>query len=376
MKTIKSVSLFYRAGSSDKQYNASIVEVSEGTYRVEFAFGRRGETLKAGTKTQTPVTMAEAEKIYTKLLAEKQAKGYSPGEDGTPYVGGAEETRVTGIAPQLLNAVDEETAADLLGDPAYATQEKMDGRRLIVRARPGQETIGINRKGLTCGLPEPISDTLCGLATRLDRELLIDGEAVGDTFFAFDLLQEGKQDHRSTQYRWRYAGLELLGPQPPVIIAPIATDMSGKAAMFANLKAAGKEGIVFKRLAAPYTPGRPASGGDQFKFKFVSTVTCVVAGINAKRSISISVLETLPFGSTDKGKPLGTSRVAVDVGNCTIPPNKEIPKVGDLVEIRYLYFHRGGSLYQPFYIGQRDDLDFPDSIGDLKLKAEGTAVKE
>jgi len=30
----------------------------------------------------------------------------------------------------------------------------------------------------------------------------------------------------------------------------------------------------------------------------------------------------------------------VSVGNVTIPPNKEIPKPGDVVETRYLYAHR------------------------------------
>jgi bifunctional non-homologous end joining protein LigD len=44
------------------------------------------------------------------------------------------------------------------------------------------------------------------------------------------------------------------------------------------------------------------------------------------------------------------------VGNCTIPANHEIPNVGDLVEIRYLYAYRGGSLYQPIYEGIRNDL--------------------
>lgn len=98
--------------------------------------------------------------------------------------------------------------------------------------------------------------------------------------------------------------------------------------MYARLKAEGKEGIVFKRLTAPYTPGRPASGGDQFKFKFVDACTCVVLARNAKRSVEIGLID-------DEGKQ-------VSVGNCTIGPNRSAPGLGSLIEVRYLYAHRGG----------------------------------
>jgi hypothetical protein len=45
------------------------------------------------------------------------------------------------------------------------------------------------------------------------------------------------------------------------------------------------------------------------------------------------------------------------IGNVTIPPNHDIPAIGQVVEIRYLYVTGiGGSLYQPVYLGQRDDI--------------------
>ena len=33
-----------------------------------------------------------------------------------------------------------------------------------------------------------------------------------------------------------------------------------------------------------------------------------------------------------------------------------MPKVGAIVEVRYLYAFLGGSLFQPVYLGQRDDI--------------------
>jgi bifunctional non-homologous end joining protein LigD len=56
------------------------------------------------------------------------------------------------------------------------------------------------------------------------------------------------------------------------------------------------------------------------------------------------------------------------VGNVTIPANHALPKVGDLVEVRYLYHYPGGSLYQPIYLGSRSDKDLPDHLNTLKSK--------
>ena len=78
-KTVKSVSLFYQEGSSDKVYHIQLEE-TKGGHVVMFQYGRRNSTLKPGTKTDTPISLAEADKIYEKLLHEKTAKGYQIGE--------------------------------------------------------------------------------------------------------------------------------------------------------------------------------------------------------------------------------------------------------------------------------------------------------
>jgi len=51
--------------------------------------------------------------------------------------------------------------------------------------------------------------------------------------------------------------------------------------------------------------------------------------------------------------------------------NAEIPKVGDLIEVTYLYAFRGGSLFQPTFSMVRTDIDREDaSIAQLKYKPE------
>src|SRR5207247_598059 len=59
----------FRQGSSDKVYQASILP-KDGGYIVTFAYGRRGSTLNAGTKTQSPVSHEAAKAIYDKLVQE------------------------------------------------------------------------------------------------------------------------------------------------------------------------------------------------------------------------------------------------------------------------------------------------------------------
>jgi bifunctional non-homologous end joining protein LigD len=143
--------------------------------------------------------------------------------------------------------------------------------------------------------------------------------------------------------------------QRAIRFADTAYTAEQKSRLLASLKATGKEGIVLKRLDAPYTPGRPNSGGAQLKHKFYATLSAVVAKINAQRSVEIRLI----------GKD--GWQVA---GNVTIPPNHRIPAVGKVVEARYLYASESGILYQPVYLGERTDVEQTDCLASqLKFKA-------
>jgi bifunctional non-homologous end joining protein LigD len=56
----------------------------------------------------------------------------------------------------------------------------------------------------------------------------------------------------------------------------------------------------------------------------------------------------------------------VEIGNVKIPANFAVPEPGTLVETRYLYAYPGGSLYQPVYLGPRNDVEYADSVKSLK----------
>jgi bifunctional non-homologous end joining protein LigD len=146
------LSLYYRQGSSDKVYQVAM-EPRDGLFVVNFAYGRRGSTLVTGTKTAAPVAYDIARRIYHTLINQKLARGYTVGENGTPYQ--HSDKQPSGILPQLLNPVDEADVERLIQDDAYCAQEKFDGRHLLVRKQAVQID-GINKQGWIVGLPEPL----------------------------------------------------------------------------------------------------------------------------------------------------------------------------------------------------------------------------
>ena len=81
----------------------------------------------------------------------------------------------------------------------------------------------------------------------------------------------------------------------------------------------------------------------------------VVTSLNGKRSVKIGVLD---------GERM------ISCGNVTIPVGAQIPGIGEIIECRYLYaFKESGSLFQPVYLGVRDDLELKDcQVNQLKWK--------
>ena len=353
--TIQSASLYFREGPSDKEYHADIEPKDDG-FIVNFAYGRRGGTLNTGTKTVVPVPESEAIKVFDKLIASKMAKGYQPiANTSTPYPLTGQEGLDTGVRCQLLNAVDESELPRLLSDTRHCLQEKHDGRRLMVR-KLDHEITGINRRGLVVAIPEPIRLAVAAIPF----DVLLDGEAIGETLHAFDLLEMNGLDLRQRRYLDRHSGLLMVIPPnlPALRWVNTAVDPIDKLESFEELRLSNREGVVFKDMDAPFSAGRPNSGGSQLKFKFVESASFVVTGINAKRSVML--------GLYDGGS-------LVPAGNVTIPPNFAIPNVGEVVETRYLYAHRqSGAIYQPVYLGPRADIPAAECCVDqLKYKSDG-----
>jgi bifunctional non-homologous end joining protein LigD len=266
------------------------------------------------------------------------------------------------LLPQLLTPVGEDTVTICLVNGEWGAQEKYNGKRIILDCRT-DNVVAWNRKGKQCLLSPAVAEaartSITPYGMNSAQGCVVDGELIGDTYYIFDLLIYCGKDLRDFPYKQRYTTLSGIGPLPypgnPGIlrVAPLARLSAEKTALYKKLKTEGREGIVFKRLDAPYQAGRVLT---QYKYKFYETISCLVLGHNKKSSIQLGLYQD--------NKKLAT---VIYVGNCTVVGEK--PPVGSVVEVKYLYAHKGGCLYQPSFIGIRDDVD-ADDLSKLKFKFE------
>ena len=352
---MKSASLYFKSGSSDKQYRLQLEETTGG-YLVNFQFGKTGSTLRTGTKTPTPVSLAEAEKIYAKKLKEQLADGYLPNAtDGGNAYSEVNTATIKDVlfVPQLLNTIEENEVQRYINDDAYIAQEKKDGERRPVIAELKGKIVGINKKGTEVALPRMVIQSI-------NDDCTLDGEIIDETLYVFDLLSLNGLNLKVIDYQSRLANLNDMTFGNSIVVVETAYTTKEKQAMFDRLKKDNKEGIVFKKRKAVYTGGRPSSGGDQLKFKFQKTATFIVVNhTSGKRSVGLELC--LENDNTKR----------VFMGKVTIPPNASVPSIGELVEVQYLYAYKGGAIFQPVYLGKRTDSDLTDAtMKQIVYKAE------
>lgn len=368
----RSASLFYREGSSDKVYLAQLAPEGDG-WIVDFQYGRRGKPLTSGRKTAAPLPYEKAAKVFDKLVGEKTAKGYTPDESGVVFAATEHAGQKTSYQPQLLNAIDEAQALALVAERGFwLVQTKHDGERRGLSMVAGVLEPS-NRRGLRVGVQQPIADAMAALAREGFDTMTLDGEDMGSWMAIFDVMAIGDFDCRAKSFSERAALLETIrnitvavGVQDVLVVdMPLKPNTSELAAILRDRREAGAEGIVLRDARAPYVAGRPASGGGALKLKFVERATVRVAGVTkGKRSVA---MEIMGGGPKACGAKDGDWR---GVGSVTIPPNHNLPAVGALIEVEYLYAYPNGSLYQPIYKGLRTDLlDDAATADQLKYKA-------
>lgn len=210
------------------------------------------------------------------------------------------------------------SADELFQDDEWCAQEKLDGRRAVVTCIAGALTAQ-TRNGNPIKLPAK-ARALLPLGNYI-----VDGELVGNDFTAFDVLSIGDDDLRTMPYSERLRLLDGLN-------VPTITTVYGEAAkraLHAAVRLAGREGIVFKRLAAKWRAGRTEHA---VKCKNWLSDTFRVSSFDG-RGIEITTMD---------GRP---------AGRCAGCAN-----AGELVEIRFAHWTDAGKLMHPVIIGIRDDL--------------------
>ena len=277
----------------------------------------------------------------------------------------------TGNHPQLLNEIDEEEAQRLLDDPDWGLQEKMNGTHKMVQWGRYRDRIyepGLwvtNKKGI---LIAPTPDFINKITPALvgKPHMLLDGEQIGDNFYVYDILEhdlfeDTTIDLRGKSYSIRNHEITLQFARPTGIIRVPLYTRADKRVMYEEFKAQDKEGVVFKRLAAPFTAGKGHQ--DMWKRKFYAELSArVCPGRPGKNSIGLELLNAQ--GQWEFR------------GYCTVAPSK-IPLpleqlTGLVCEIKYLYVQgQQGHLYQPSFKEIRDDVDPSEcTISQIKFKPE------
>ncbi|HUG95472.1 MAG TPA: ATP-dependent DNA ligase [Pleomorphomonadaceae bacterium] len=117
------------------------------------------------------------------------------------------------------------------------------------------------------------------------------------SYVAFDLLAEGDRDLRQKPFAERRAGLErrLAKPPPSVLLTPATDDPATAQRWFADFEGAGLDGVIAKRAAQGYLPGKR----EMVKVKHQRTADCVMAGFRWHKNGPGTMVGSLLLGLYD-----------------------------------------------------------------------------
>jgi len=224
------------------------------------------------------------------------------------------------LAPMLSKAADA-----LPGGDGWQFEPKWDGFRTLV-FRDGDEVVLQSRdeKPMNRYFPELVAP----LARTLPERCVVDGEIVivgadgldfealllrihpaasrvkllaaqaPASFVVWDLLALGNEDLRPMPLAARRERLEqvLADAAPPMHLSPATRDRSLAEDWFRRFEGAGLDGVMAKRLDAPYRAGERT----MIKVKHARSADCVVAGFRLHKNGTGTMVGSLLLGLYDE----------------------------------------------------------------------------
>ena len=228
------------------------------------------------------------------------------------------------LAPMLSKAADA-----LPGGDGWQFEPKWDGFRTLV-FRDGDEVVLQSRdeKPMNRYFPELVAP----LARTLPERCVVDGEIVivgadgldfealllrihpaasrvkllaaqaPASFVVWDLLALGAEDLRPLPLAARRERLEqvLADAAPPVHLSPATRDRTLAEDWFRRFEGAGLDGVMAKRLDAPYRAGERT----MIKLKHARSADCVVAGFRWHKNGTGTMVGSLLLGLYDEAGTL------------------------------------------------------------------------
>ena len=349
-------------GGSNKQYLPRIVENSPGNYEVVCLWGAIGAKPQSTLKYSGPDRMA-AQNAYDKVRREKLGKGYrerpipaelssgSVAAPGAPTSASTSASATRSVAPTSALVVPKEDAtgvprfgAQLAGDRGlealyeavanpslYAVEEKWDGFRALVTIAPDGSIAIRNRsgedKGRGANTPVLFAAlrALVAAMPTMTKGTVLDGELVGRSwaetahllggagqtesglrFVVFDLPYGAGRDLRSLPFSARRAHLETLMAKAttPIEISRLLRPTRDLASA---IWARGGEGLIIKRLDAPYLSGNRNSWS---KVKRAQTADGIITGFEPGNGKYAGMVGAVILSQYRDGKLVEVTRVS------------------------------------------------------------------
>jgi len=102
MELIQSTNLHFIDHKSDKVYYAELCKIPKSNlWNINFAYGRKGNTLVQGTKNEQPLPYNKAVSVYMKLVHSKLNKGYN--YTGLNWVSNSRTRTYSSFAAEMVN---------------------------------------------------------------------------------------------------------------------------------------------------------------------------------------------------------------------------------------------------------------------------------
>ena len=243
------------------------------------------------------------------------------------------------MQPMLARSVDLGEIGPFLSDPQYVVQQKVDGDRLLIDVN-GHAVRIFGRDGQLRSLPTPAA--VVRPFQALDGPWQFDGELADGRLWLFDLPLAAVVEPKHP-YEFRLQMLEkvlsMWNPGDAVRLLPTARSAAAKHRLLNRVIDAHGEGVMIKRLNAPYQSKRSRH---VLKAKLTHTIDAVVTRVRPEGKDNAYV------GAFNDDLEL------VEIGSVHLAGKPEVAP-GMVVEIRYLYADTNRRLVQPTMLRVRWD---------------------
>lgn len=250
------------------------------------------------------------------------------------------------IRPMKLAGADHRELERLMTSEEWVGEQKLDGARILARVTPEGRHEFLSGNGTPSRHTTSTQwfDQLSRALPAADAPYMFDGELLWTGhLWVFDIVEAGDMAVRSMELADRRRLLEATFEAADiggcVHLLPQARSDAEKLRLLRWVHEKGCEGLVLKRQDGTYDEGvRPEHS---LKVKFRKSVDCVVTArdVNGKLNARLAVF--------DRGE-------LRSIGGCSMI-GKPDAKVGDVVEVGYLYATEELTLYTPSLTRIRED---------------------